>query len=43
MELLMIFKILLIIGLVIGAYAILRNLDIIKIILMYWKDLIFGK
>jgi len=39
----MIFKILLIIGLVIGAYAILRNLDIIKIILMYWKDLIFGK
>ena len=39
----MIFKVLLIIGLVVGAYAVLRNLDIIKIILIYWKDLIFRK
>ncbi len=28
---------------IIGLYAILRNLDIIKIILIYWKDLIFRK
>ena len=33
----------LIIGLIIGSYAILRNLDIIKIILIYWKDLIFRR
>ena len=39
----MIFKVLLIIGLIVGAYAILKNLDIIKIILNYWKDLISRK
>lgn len=43
MELFIIIKILLIIGFVIGTYAILRNLDIIKIILVYWKELIFRK
>ena len=34
----MIFKVLLIIGLIIAVYAIIRNFDIIKIILNYWKD-----
>tara|TARA_A100001015_G_C14993440_1_gene715069 strand:- start:55 stop:186 length:132 start_codon:yes stop_codon:yes gene_type:complete len=28
---------------IIGIYAVARNLDIIKIILVYWKDLIFRK
>ena len=43
MELLLILKILLIIGIIVAVYAVLRNLDIIKIILIYWKDLIFRK
>ena len=43
MELILLFKILVGIGLLVGLYAILRNLDIIKIILIYWKDLIFGR
>ena len=43
MELILVLKILLIIGAIVATYAVLRNLDIIKIILIYWKDLIFGK
>jgi len=43
MELFLVLKILFIIGIVIAFYAIARNLDIIKIILVYWKDLIFRK
>jgi len=43
MELFLILKIVFIIGIVIAVYAIARNLDIIKIILIYWKDLIFRK
>jgi len=43
MELILILKILLIIGAIITSYAILRNLDIIKIILVYFKDLILRK
>ena len=43
MELILLFKILVGIGLLVGLYAILRNLDIIKIILVYWKDLILRK
>ena len=43
MELLLILKVLLIIGAIVTAYAILRNLDIIKIILVYFKDLLFKK
>ena len=27
----------------IGLYAVVRNLDVIKIIIIYWKDLIFRK
>jgi hypothetical protein len=36
-------KIVFIIGAVVALYAIARNLDIIKIILIYWKDLILRK
>ena len=43
MELFLILKIILIIVLVITIYAVARNLDIIKIILVYWKDLILGR
>ena len=43
MELFLILKIIFIIGTVIVLYAVARNLDIIKIILIYWKDLILRK
>ena len=43
MELLLVLKILFIMGAVVALYAVARNLDIIKIILIYWKDLIFRK
>ena len=43
MELIFILKIIIIISAVVTAYAVLRNLDIIKIILVYWKDLILRK
>ena len=43
MELYLILKIIFIVGALITVYAILRNLDIIKIILIYFKDKLFGK
>ncbi len=43
MEIYFILKILFVIGIIIAFYAVIRNLDIIKIILIYWKDLIFRK
>ena len=43
MELFLISKILFIIVAVIALYAVIINLDIIKIILTYWKDLILRK
>ncbi len=43
MELFLILKIIFIIGAIVALYAIARNLDIIKIILIYWKDLILRK
>ena len=43
MELYLILKIIFVIGVLVAGYAILRNLDIIKIILIYLKDKLFGK
>ena len=43
MDLIFIFKIIVVIGILIGLYAIIRNLDIIKIILVYFKDKLLGK
>ena len=43
MELFLIFKIIFVICVIIAIYAIAKNLDIIKIILIYWKDLILRK
>ena len=43
MELFLILKILFIVATLVAIYAVLRNLDIIKIILVYFKDLILRK
>ncbi len=43
MELYLILKIIFVIGVFVAFYAILKNLDIIKIILVYFKDKLFGK
>ena len=43
MELFLILKIIFIVVVIIALYAVARNLDIIKIILIYWKDLILRK
>ena len=43
MDFFLILKILFVIGVMIALYAIIRNLDIIKIILIYFKDKLLGK
>ena len=43
MELILILKVLFVIGAIVTAYAVLRNLDIIKIILIYVKDTLLRK
>ncbi len=43
MDLIFLFKVAIVISLLVGAYALLRNLDIVKIILVYFKDLILRK
>ena len=43
MELYLILKIIFVIGILVSFYAILRNLDIIRIILVYFKDKLLGK
>ena len=43
MDIIFFLKVLFFIGVIIALYAVLRNLDIIKIILIYWKDLILRK
>ena len=43
MELSLILKILFVLIILVALYAVARNLDIIKIILIYWKDLILRR
>ena len=43
MEFQLTLKIILITGVLIGVYATLRNLDVIKIILIYLKDILLRK
>ncbi len=43
MEFQLTFKIIIIVGVLIAVYATLRNLDVIKIILFYLKDLLLRK
>jgi len=43
MDFFLVLKILFVIGMMIALYAIIRNFDIIKIILIYFKDKLLGK
>ena len=43
MEFQLTFKIIIIVGVLVSVYATLRNLDVIKIILIYLKDLLLRK
>ena len=43
MEFQLIFKIIIIVGVLVAVYATLRNLDVIKIILIYLRDLLLRK
>ncbi len=43
MDFFLVLKILFVIGVMIALYAIIKNLDIIKIILIYFKDKLLGK
>ncbi len=43
MEFQLTFKIIIIVGVLIAVYATLRNLDVIKIILIYLKDMLLRK
>ena len=43
MELYLILKIIFLVGSLVAVYAVLRNLDIIKIIIIYFKDKLLGK
>ena len=43
MEFQLTFKFIIIVGVLIAVYATLRNLDVIKIILIYLKDLLLRK
>ena len=43
MDILLIIKFLIIFGLTISIYLIFKNIDVIKIIIKYWKDKLFGE
>ena len=43
MEISLVLKFIIFLIVIVTFFAIIRNLDIIKIILIYWKDLIFRK
>ena len=43
MDIIFLFKIFIFLGLIIALYAVVRNLDIIKIILIYFKDKLLRK
>ena len=43
MDIFFLFKVLFFLGSIVALYAVIRNLDIIKIILIYFKDKLFRK
>ena len=43
MDIFLLIKFLIIVGLIISIYLLYKNIDVIKIILNYWKDKLFGK
>tara|TARA_B000000565_G_scaffold186696_1_gene142022 strand:- start:1027 stop:1158 length:132 start_codon:yes stop_codon:yes gene_type:complete len=43
MDIFLLIKFLIVVGLIISIYLLYKNIDVIKIILNYWKDKLFGK
>ena len=43
MDIFLLIKFLIVVGLIISVYLLYINIDVIKIILNYWKDKLFGK
>ncbi len=43
MDIFLLIKFLIVVGLIISIYVLYKNIDVIKIILNYWKDKLFGK
>ncbi len=43
MDIFLLIKFLIAVGLIISIYVLYKNIDVIKIILNYWKDKLFGK
>ncbi len=43
MDIFLLIKFLIVVGLIISIYLLYKNSDVIKIILNYWKDKLFGK
>ena len=43
MDIFLFIKFLIVVGLIISIYLLYKNIDVIKIILNYWKDKLFGK
>ncbi len=43
MDILLLIKFFIVVGLIISIYLLYKNIDVIKIILNYWKDKLFGK
>ena len=43
MDIFLLIKFLMVVGLIISIYLLYKNIDVIKIILNYWKDKLFGK
>ena len=43
MDIFLLIKFLIVVGLIISIYLLYKNIDVIKIILNYWKDKLSGK
>ncbi len=43
MDIFLLINFLIVVGLIISIYVLYKNIDVIKIILNYWKDKLFGK
>ena len=43
MDIFLLIKFLIVVGLIISIYLLYKNIDVIKIILNYWKDKLFGE
>ena len=43
MDIFLLIKFFIVVGFIISIYLLYKNIDVIKIILNYWKDKLFGK